>query len=233
MYLRTSAEALEAAAEILAHPDRRDRLIESTLRIMLCLEVEPRRFLSDVQAFLVEDGLRALRRRRGAGLDPFTESLAEALDALRFAVLVRAAFPDLRHERWRIARAVLVNEAGVRDALESWLRDRRSDPRPQEELEEMVLALHQDWMDRAGALRTACLEVLREADPPEPDRLHSEAELLFELVAVSDERAVELLGALDRDRGDAASRIDRIRRAVESVRGLPPTTPSPGAREVA
>jgi len=56
-YLRTIDEAMDAVAEILEMPTQRDRLIQSTVRIMMCVNPEPREFLADSQALLIEGGL--------------------------------------------------------------------------------------------------------------------------------------------------------------------------------
>src|SRR5260221_13328875 len=64
MYIRNQDEAMQALAEILEIPERREQIIQSTVRIMLCLDVEPRLFLADCQALLIEGGLEALRSRR-------------------------------------------------------------------------------------------------------------------------------------------------------------------------
>ena len=114
MYIRTREEALESLAEILDLPDRREQIIQSTVRIMLCLEVEPRLLLADCQALLLEGGLDALAARRRdlveaaedlpiGVLDPaedhLFEEVAAALDALRFTEAVRQVFPGLRADR--------------------------------------------------------------------------------------------------------------------------------------
>ena len=52
MYIRTREEALSAVAEILDLPQRRDQIVQSTVKIMLCLEAEPRSFLGDCQALI-------------------------------------------------------------------------------------------------------------------------------------------------------------------------------------
>src|SRR6185295_771792 len=117
MYIRTHQDALRNLAEILDLPERRDRIIQSTVRIMLCLEVEPRLFLADCQALLIEGGLETLRARRRDAveaaedlpivvLDPaedqLFEEIASALDALRFTDVVRQVFPALHADRWQI-----------------------------------------------------------------------------------------------------------------------------------
>src|SRR6185436_2748383 len=120
MYIRSREDALDHLAEILDLPERRDQIIQSTIRIMLCLEVEPRIFLADCQALLIEGGLETLRARRREAvealedlpivvLDPVEdqlfEEIASALAALRFTQVVRQVFPAIRGKRWQIARA--------------------------------------------------------------------------------------------------------------------------------
>jgi hypothetical protein len=64
LYLRTKEDALDAIAVILRLPERRVQIIESTMRIALCLDPAPRQFLMDCQAALIQGGLEELRKRR-------------------------------------------------------------------------------------------------------------------------------------------------------------------------
>jgi hypothetical protein len=251
MYLRTIHEAMDALAEILDLPDRRDQLVRSTVQIMMCLDVEPRAFMVDCQDLLVHDGLDTLRKRRRGALaeaeplvvldpeeDRLFESVAGGLDALRFADVVRQVLPDLREERWRVARAILVNEAGVRGFVESAIRARGEAAAladSETAIREMVLSLHRPWMDRAGAIRSACLEALRASGQVDPDRVHSESDELFELFAVSDERATEILAAIDGDPADVLLQVALLRDVASAVRSLETDSPHepPGLREVA
>jgi hypothetical protein len=253
MYIRTRDDALESLAEILDLPERREQIMQSTIRIMLCLEVEPRLFLADCQALLIEGGLETLRARRRDAveaaedlpvvvLDPdedqLFEEIASALDALRFTDVVRQVFPGLRADRWQIARALLLYESGVREQVASAVRS-RGDARlfvaARDAVEGMISALRPSWGDRVGSIRTACLETLKRTDVLEPDRLHEEAELLFELFVVSDLRAPELLAAIDADAARAQEQIARVRELAAAARALqnePP--PRPGTiRDVA
>ena len=87
-----------------------------------------------------------------------------------------------------------------------------------------------------GAIRAACLETLRRMDVLEPDRLHQEADLLFELFAVSDRRAPELLEAIDVDFGRAQDQIARLRELAAAAKALqsePPPSPPGTIRDVA
>jgi hypothetical protein len=254
MYIRTQDEALQSLAEILDLPERRDQIIQSTVRIMLCLEVEPRLFLVDCQALLIEGGLESLRARRRDALDAIEdlpvvvldpeedrlfEEVATALDALRFTDVVRQVFPAMRADRWQIARALLLYESGVREQLSAAVKGHADKARmdaAREAVEGMIAALRPAWGDRVGALRGACLETLKQIGGIEPDRLHEEAETLFELFAASDERASQLLDAIDTDRARAAERIAQIRELAAAARTLhdePPPTGPDKIRDVA
>jgi hypothetical protein len=251
MYLRTIHEAMEALAGILDLPDRRDQLVRSTVQIMMCLDVEPRAFLVDCQDLLVHDGLETLRRKRRGALveaeplvvldpedDRLFESVATGIDALRFADVVRQVLPDLREERWRVARAILVNEGGVRRFVDSAIRARGRAPAltdSETAIREMVLSLHRPWMDRAGAIRSACLDTLRTSIRTDPDQLHSDTDELFELFAISDDRAAEILGAIDHDPAAVLVQVSRLRDVASAVRSLETDSPHepPGLRDVA
>lgn len=254
MYIRTREEALENLADILALADRRDQIIQSTIRIMLCLEVEPRLFLADCQALLIEGGLENLRNRRRLAVeaaenalvgviddseDKLFEEVASALDALRFVGAVRQVFPSIRADRWQIARAILLYESGVREQMAEAVRG-HAEParidRAREAVESMIAALRPVWSDRLGAIRSACLETLKKSESLDYDQLHEEAETLFELFATSDERAPRLLEALDSDDAGQAERlITHLRELAAAAKSL--QTPPPGgpgqAKEVA
>lgn len=254
MYIRTRDEALENLADILEIPERRDQIIQSTIRIMLCLEVEPRLFLADCQALLIEGGLETLRARRREAVeaaedltvvvvdpaeDRLFEEVASALDALRLTEAVRQVFPELRADRWQIARALLLYESGVREQMSAAVLGRGDEARvsaAREAVEGMITALRPGWSDRLGAIRSACLESIKKSGGVEPDRLHQEAETLFELFATSDRRAPELLAAIDAGGAEASSQIEKLRELATAARALlddPPPPPPGQVRDVA
>ena len=121
-------------AAVLALPERRQQIVQITVRIAMCLDSEARDFLADCQAGLIEGGLEYLRRRRHEMLaamqgeakeaiviidsaeDPLLEQVGIALDALRLAEIPRQVFPELRgeHPLFEVARAVLADEAAMR-----------------------------------------------------------------------------------------------------------------------
>ena len=251
MYIRTREEALESLAEILDLPDRREQIIQSTVRIMLCLEVEPRLLLADCQALLLEGGLDALAARRRdlveaaedlpiGVLDPaedhLFEEVAAALDALRFTEAVRQVFPGLRADRWQIARAILLHEPVIREQMTAAIRSHADPARRDEALravETMISDLRPAWGDRLGAIRGACLDALKDLDA---DVRHEEAEVLFELFVTSDERAPRLLEAIDSASvQDTAEQITHLRDLAAVARSLqgPPSAGPGQARDVA
>jgi len=247
MYIRTKDEALQYLAEILDLPERREQIMHSTICILLCLEVEPRLFMADCQALLIEGGLENLRARRRDAvesaedlpvgvLDPVEdqlfEEIASALDAIRYSDVVRQVFPELRADRWQIARALSLYESGIREQITAAVKGRGEPARvrsAREAVEGMIAALRPAWSDRLGAIRTACLEALKGVPGIEADRLHQEAEELFELFAVSDRRASELLAAIDEGTARVGEQVAKCRELMAAARALqsdaPPTPP--------
>jgi len=243
MYIRHQADALDALAQILGLPERRQQIVQCTIKIMLCLDADPRTLLTDCQALLIEDGLEALRRKRREVLehpesipvvildpegDRLFEAAATALDALRLTDVVRQVFPELRHERWVLARALLSHEAEIRAQLSAAIKARgQSDVLrcARASVESILAGSHPSWNDRAGTLRAACVDVLKGARLTDPDRIHEEADLLFELFAISDDRAAALLVALDQVPEDAVRQVARLYEALDAVRSLPPPAP--------
>jgi len=254
MYIRTRDEALLYLAEILDLPDRRDQLTQATVCTLLCLEVEPRLLLADCQALLLEGGLATLRARRRDVLgtarelppllrdpesEPLFEEVASSLDAIHFSGLIREIFPDLRADRWQIARTLLLYETGVRAQIVAAVRARGNPVilrAAREAVEGMIQVLRPAWIDRLGAIRTACLEALKSEVGVERDQLHETAEQLFELFALWDHRAAELLEAIDGDDALAGRQIATLREMAAVARSLeaePPPPPPDQIRDVA
>lgn len=253
MYIRHQGDALDALAQILDLPERRQQIVQCTIKIMLCLDAEPRTLLTDCQALLIEDGLDALRRRRRDALehqesipvvildpegDRLFEAAAGSLDALRLTDVVRQVFPDLRHERWIVARALLSHESEIRAQLSAAIKARGQGDVlrcARASVESILAGSHPSWNDRAGTVRAACVDVLKGAQLCDPSDIHEEADLLFELFAVSDDRAAALLVALDQDPADAVRQVGRFYEALDAVRSLAATetTRSQSNREAA
>jgi hypothetical protein len=251
MYIRHQGDALDALAGILDLPDRRQQIVQSTIKIMLCLDAEPRMFLVDCQALLLEGGLEALRRKRQESLhaqdavpilildpegDKLFEAAAGALDALRLTDVVRRVFPQIRHERWIIARALLSDEGAIQAQLSAAIKSHGQSDVVRcalASVDSILASRHPAWGDRAGTIRAACVDVLKGARLTDPDSLHEEADLLFELFALSDERAEGLLEALDRDPEDAVTRVAHLYEALDAVRALALRPPAPAEKREA
>src|SRR6185503_17958003 len=134
IYIRNKAEALDAVAAVLALPERRQQIVQLTVRVAMCLDAEARSFLADCQAGLIEGGLDYMRKRRhdllaarqeegpeaivivDSSEDQLLEQVGMALDALRLSEIVRQVFPAVRekHAPWEIARAFLAGEEELR-----------------------------------------------------------------------------------------------------------------------
>lgn len=242
MYIRNREDALDAVAGILDLPDRAAQIVRSSVSIMLCLDAEPRELLGDCQRLLLENGLEALRTRRQDVLDSMDQlplivldpegdllfrGAAEALDALDLTKAVRQVFPELRVERWILARALLRDEEGVRELLRAAIRARtRPDERAaaRRRLQDALAAARPAWIDRAGSIRAACLDVIKGAGLADVDVLHEDADRLFEIFAVSDERAAALLEAGPED---VVRQVARLHEAADAVRAL---RAEPGAK---
>lgn len=252
MYIRNQTDALDALAQILDLPERRQQIVQCTIKIMVCLDAEPRTFLGDCQALLIEGGLDALRRKRQESLhahdavpilildpegDRLFEAAASALDALRLTDVVRQVFPDLRHERWIVARALLTQEVEIQAQLSAAIKARGQKDVlrcARGSVDSILASMHPAWADRAGTVRAACVDVLKGARLTDPDSLHEEADLLFELFALSDERAAGLLDAIDRAPDEAVRLVARLYEALDAVRSLEASsTESTRAREAA
>ena len=253
MYIRSKDEALQYLAEILEIPERREQIMQSTICTLLCLEVEPRLLLADCQALLIEGGLDSLRaRRRGIFAarevpialldrleDQLFEEVASAVDAIHFAEVVREIFPALRADRWQVARALRLYESGVRAQIVAAVMARGNTvivAAAREAIEGMIVALRPGWSDRLGTTRSACIDALKKTSDVEADRVHEEAERLFEVFAVSDHGAPTLLEALDADASRASEQIERCRALADAAHALltePPPPPPGEIRDVA
>ena len=239
MYIRTQEQALEALAGLLDLPERRAQIVQSTVQVMLCLQEEPRRFMADAQALLIQGGLEALRRRRRdlmesqetiplIVLDPegdlFFEAAAAAMDALRLAETVRQVFPDLLHARWMVARTLIVREAEVRTLLASGIRARGDAAllRPvRSSLETLLNSTQPPWGFEEELLRNSCAEILEGSGLAEPLHLADDAATLFEILAVNDERSLCFLESLRSDPAQAVHIALRLYECLDAVRNLP------------
>jgi hypothetical protein len=232
IYIRNKAEALDAVASVLALPERRQQIVQLTVRVAMCLDSEARSFLADCQAGLVEGGLEYMRKRRHEMLaaqqedapeaivivdsseDQLLEQVGMALDALRLSEIVRQVFPSVRerHAAWEIARAFLAEEEVVRQVMIEAVRAHGSGnsavyERDRAEIERRIVAAGPTWMSTLPTLQQACEEVA----PGDPHLLSAvavddmRARLVTDLLANSREEALEYLRTVK-------ARIDTLHR---------------------
>ena len=232
MYVRNKAEALDAVAAVLALPERRQQIVQLTVRIAMCLDADARSFLADCQAGLIEGGLEHMRKRRHDMLaaqqqeapeaivivdsneDQLLEQVGMALDALRLSEIVRQAFPALRekHAPWEVARIFLADEEKVRQVMIEAVRAHGAGnsvvyDKSRAEIARRILAAAPAWMATLPTLQQACEEVA----PGDPHLLAAvavddmRARLVIDLLAGSRSEAIEYLGTIK-------SRIDTLHR---------------------
>lgn len=242
MYIRTREDALEAMGAILELPERRSQIVQSTVRVALCMTPEARSFMLDVQAGILTGGLDGLGARRQEALkklsdtqvrkrapgidlktDPLLEPIGQALDLLKMVDILVSTFPavGLKHPKWELGRFIHDNASYVREAVEAGLR-RRGKPE-HAPLEAKVLARIEDakpwWPEWAGPLKEACAHYVRLLSK-EPGDVHpssNDPEVLFHVVAMSDERAQEVLRRLTGTGDEVKSYFRELRTRVDLV----------------
>ena len=221
MYIRTRDDAMDALGAILELPERRSQIVQSTVKVALCMTPEARSFMLDVQAGILSGGLDALRERRQAAVqkltdttirrkapgidiktDPLLEPIGQALDLLKMVDILISTFPGVavRHPKWELARFVHENASYVREAVEAGLR-RRGKPE-HAPLEKKVLAKVEEakpwWPEWAQPLKEASAHYVRLLSK-EPGDVHPQAndpDVSFYVITMSDERAQEVLHLL-------------------------------------
>ena len=234
-YLRTLDEAIDAVAAILELPEQRDRIIQCTIRIMMCLNPEPREFLADSQALLIEGGLDALAQKRRdmiESLDSETavavlndeedglfDSVGSSIDALRLSDVAFRVFPELRRglEPWRLARALRSNELRFEEILTQGIRRRGGEGyrQAQQSLEKLVSSERPPWFEQSARIREACRAFFDGSGASQTPV--SDTEVLFAVFAIDDARAMELLAALEQGPEPAQ---DLARRTFECLTAL-------------
>lgn len=233
IYVRNKAEALDAVASVLALPDRRQQIVQLTVRVAMCLDSEARSFLADCQAGLVEGGLEYMKKRRHEMLaaqqqdapeaivivdsteDQLLEAVGVALDALRLAEIVRQAFPTVRdrHVGWEVARAFLADEAEMRKVVVEALKahgsaDAANFERGRKEIERRVAAAAPAWRDELPAIQQAC-EAAAAGDAH-----------LLAAIAVDDIRSKLVVDLLAGNREEALEYLRSVKSKIDTLHEL-------------
>jgi hypothetical protein len=242
VYIRTRDEAMDALGAILELPERRAQIVQSTVKVALCMNPEARSFMLDVQAGILSGGLDALRdrrrkavekltdttiRRKAPGIDiktdPLLEPIGQALDLLKMVDILVSTFPGVgaRHPKWELARFIHENSSYVREAVEAGLR-RRGKPE-HAPLEAKVVARIESnkpwWPEWAGPLKEACAHYVRllSKEPAEVHPSANDAEVIFHVVAMSDDRAQEVLRRLAGTAAEVLAYFRDLRARVDLV----------------
>jgi hypothetical protein len=241
MFIRSRDEALEALSEILELPERRDQIVQSTVKVAVCLEAAARDFMLDVQAGIIGGGLEALRKRRQEALghltetqvrrvapgvdvrkDPLLDEIGTALDLLKMVDILAEVFPAAgrKHPRWELARFIHENESWTREAVEAGLR-RRGKP-GHAPLEAKVLGRIEErkpwWPEWADAMKEACAHYVQElARGSDAHPGANDPEVLFHVIAMSEERARAMLQRMTGTSDDLAKYLSGIRERIDLV----------------
>jgi hypothetical protein len=235
-YLKTLDEAIDAVAAILELPSQRERLIQSTVKIMMCMNPEPREFMADSQALLIEGGLEAMARKRHEMLeameqeaivvlnedDALYDAVGSSLDALRLSDVAFRVFPELRRgcEAWRVARALRTQELQFEEIVSQGIRRRGGEGyrHAQQCLERLIQTEKPAWSDRAGELREFCASVLESSGLT--DTPVSDGEALFSAVATDDKLVADMFEAMAQGPEAAQDLARRIFEAITSLRTI-------------
>jgi len=233
MYVRNKAEALDAVAAVLALPERRQQIVQITVRIAMCLDAAARAFLADCQAGLIEGGLEHMRKRRhdliaaqqeeapeaivivDSSEDQLLEQVGMALDAMRLAEIVRQAFPAVRekHASWEIARAFLAAEEEMRSVMIEAVKAHGAGnsvvyDKSRAEILRRIEATRPSWMATLPTLQQACEEVA----PGDPH--------LLPAIAVDDMRARLVLDLLAGSRAEAIEYLATVKARIDALHTL-------------
>jgi hypothetical protein len=223
-FIHTLDEAIAEVAEILELATQKERIIRCTVRIMQCLNHEPREFLADSQALLIEGGLEALRKKRHDLLetldddlaiavlneeeDELLDSVGSSVDALRLSEVAYRVFPGLAkgRPRWRVARALRRDERNFQAIVS---RGIRREAGAREDMERLVDAHAPPWTDRAKGMHPAFREFAAQLS-------EGEAETLYGVFALDDERMDALLSDLEH----ATERLAEMSGVLEALKSL-------------
>jgi hypothetical protein len=233
MYVRTKSEALDVVASVLGMPDRRQQIIQITVRIAMCLDPEARGFLLDCQSGLIEGGLEHMRKKRQEllaaqqqdtpeaivivddSVDQLLEQAGMALDAMRLSEIVRQVFPKLREKfpAWHVARAFLVSEQEMRELTVQAVKahgagDGKTYDKAQNLIHRYLEGVTPSWKDAVSTISAACEELA----PGNSD--------LLPVVVTDDVRAQLVLSLLAGSKAEAAEYLQGLLKRIETLRRL-------------
>jgi len=146
------------------------------------------------------------------------EELGTQLDALNLAAVAREIFPDLKgqFEPWEVARAIYANESEARAALLQGARlkdhERAAMLAPAwDTIRRLIENSKPSWKGRVPALRSVVDEHFASAAP---NAHGATAQSMFEVLAMRDDRALEVL---DAEKPAALDMISFLRQKLDQL----------------
>ena len=211
MYIRHQSDALDALAGILDLPDRRQQIVQSTIKIMLCLDAEPRMFLVDCQALLLEGGLEALRRIKA--FDP----------SIRVVVVTGVDDPALPRQALALGASAVLQKPVEQEALLAALGEVSPSGSPVSDAQKTVATAPPTGPGLAGRVLVVDDEaeiraVLEEYLLPKGYRVRSVADGAAALREVIDEAPDVILLDVDMPRLGGIEALTAIRGITRKVR---------------
>jgi len=241
MYIRSKSEAMDAMGAILELPGRTAQIIQATVKLALCLDLEARIFMIDVQAALIEGGLEALRKRREAAIAHLTDTkilrrapgidvkkdallaqIGAEIDLLKMVKLLSDVFPAaaIRHPQWELGRFIHEHQGFVREAIEAGLR-RRGKPEHAALEAKLVAKIEEKkpwWPEWADSIKEACVHYVHTLS--KEGEVHpgaNDPETLFYLIAMKEERARDVLRHMAGTSADLKNYLSGLRTRLNLV----------------
>jgi hypothetical protein len=165
-------------------------------------------------------------RRRAPGIDVKKDALLDeigaALDLLKMVKILTEVFPGaaVRHPQWELARFIHENQGYVREATEAGLR-RRGKPE-HAALEAKVIARIEEkkpwWPEWADSIKQACIHYVHTLS--KEGEVHpgaNDPETLFYVIAMSEERAREVLRRMAGTSSDLKECLSGLRTRINLV----------------
>lgn len=152
------------------------------------------------------------------------EELGTELDALSLAAVAREIYPDLKnqYEPWEVGRAIYMDEAAAREAVlqGARLKDHERATMLAPALDNMKRLIENRkpwWAGSLPAIRE-CIDAHFAVRPEEEGG--ATAQHLFEVIAMSDERAVRMLELIAKTNEPGIEYVADVRRKLEKLMAI-------------
>lgn len=149
------------------------------------------------------------------------EELGTEIDALSLAAVAREIFPDLRtqYEPWQVGRAIYMDESNARTALLQGARlkdhERATMLAPALDNLKRLIENHKPWWyDSLSSIRETVDKHF--ADNP-PSEGGANPQALFDVIVMSDERAIELLKLIRKEIAPGVEFVAKLRKRLDDL----------------